>query len=186
MKSLAVVICGFIAGSASSTDQPPQQSTTTAGQESLGIDYTNWPSVMETPYPVAPDFYFRCAGPSPERLRAWEQEHGPHFKSWIVVKVNPVGIDQFKAGKPVPVGTVVVKEKYQNFSANARPEAIGVMIKHEPGYDPDHGDWEYAFEQFQPEQDRKMVRGKLENCIECHKGTRGTDYLFRPYLKAAR
>ena len=104
----------------------------------------------------------------------------------VVVRVNPVGVDRFKAGQPVPAGTVVVKEKYPEYSPNTPPVAVAAMVKREPGYDPENGDWEYAYEQRWPEAERKVVRGKLRSCIDCHQGARDTDYLFRPYLRASR
>ncbi len=155
-------------------------------RESIGTDYTGWPKVTEKPFPIALQFYYFCRAPSPEQIQQQkdlEKLHGPHAKASIIVRVNPIGLAQFKAGQPVPVGTMVVKEKYPDYSPDATPAAVAAMIKHEPGYDPEHGDWEYAYEQFSPEH--KMSRGKIESCIECHKGTRSTDYLFRPYLKTS-
>jgi hypothetical protein len=81
---------------------------------------------------------------------------------------------------------VVVKEKYPQYSPNAKPVAVAAMTKREPGYDPGNGDWEYAYEQRWPEQEAKTVRGKLDACIDCHQGVRDKDYLFRSYLRAVR
>ena len=72
------------------------------------------------------------------------------------------------------------------YSPDAQPVGIAAMIKREPGYDPENGDWEYAYEKRWPEAERSVVRGKLGSCIECHKGARITDYLFRSYLRASR
>jgi hypothetical protein len=145
-------------------------------RESLGIDYKDWPRVTEKPYQVKPALSMLCAPPP-----LATQNRGPHTDSAIVVRVNPVGLEYFKSRKPVPVGTVVIKEKH----TKGQTVAVAAMLKRQPGYDPDHGDWEYAFEQLQPEAKRKVVRGKLSSCIECHEGAKGTDYLFRPYLRRA-
>ena len=56
-----------------------------------------------------------------------------------------------------------------------------MMIKREPGYDPGHGDWEYADVRLEPE--KKVARGKIASCIACHDGKKNDDYLFRDYLK---
>ena len=84
----------------------------------------------------------------------------------VVVRVNPVGVDRFKAGQPVPAGTVVVKEKYPA----VLPEHTAGRSRRDgqagAGYDPENGDWEYAYEQRWPEAERKVVRGKLRWCIE--------------------
>jgi hypothetical protein len=158
-------------------------------REALGIDFAGWPSVTEKPWPVAPVMLLMCAPPTPEMVRqreAEKKERGPHSESAVVVRVNPTGREQFISGQPVPVGTVVVKEKYSRYSPNAKPVAVAAMTKREPGYDPEHGDWEYAYEQRWPEQEAKTVRGKLDACIDCHQGARDKDHLFRPYLGAAR
>jgi hypothetical protein len=186
-----MLVC-ILAGCAVPPDHstsPPTSRTPSPDPKSLDINYADWPRVTEKPYSVSTEFLMMCREPSPEMIQkreSLEKARGPHSKSAIIVRVNPTGLAQFKAGEAVPVGTVVIKEKYPEYDPNARPVAIAAMIKREAGYDPDHGDWEYAFEQLSPEQERKTVRGKLDNCIECHKGTRSKDYLFRPYLKASR
>ena len=94
-----------------------------------------------------------------------------------------VTLENFKTGKPVPVGTVVIKEKHPVANSKAAPVAVAAMIKREPGYDPEHGDWEYAYEQLVPVAEQKVTHGKMENCINCHRIKKESDYLFRPYLE---
>jgi hypothetical protein len=90
-----------------------------------------------------------------------------------------------KTQQRMPVGTVIIKEKYNLIEdANKRinPKAFGVMIKHEPGYDPEHGDWEYAYiEVDEPNTITGATRGKLASCIDCHANRKDTDYVFGSY-----
>jgi len=108
--------------------------------------------------------------------------------------VNPVGREHFysdkqardpAASQPLPVGTVIIKEKYQRIEdANKRtnPHSFGVMIKQEPGYDPEHGDWEYAYIELGNENKiTSATRGKIASCIDCHANRKQTDYVFRGY-----
>ena len=152
----------------------------------LGFDFANWPSVTENPISVPSAFLVFCAPPTEAQLETDRKVHGPHSQSEIVVRVNAIGIEQFKTGRSAPAGTIVVKEKYTRYSPNTPPSAIGAMIKREPGYDPEHGDWEYAYEEQSPKTERTLVRGRLDSCIKCHSGARDTDYLFRGYLQASR
>jgi hypothetical protein len=174
MRWAALVLVGLVVG-CQAVPEPPVDAPK---RETLGIDYKDWPRVTEKPYKVKPATFMLCApdGAFPDR--------GPHTDCAVVVRVNPLGLEYFKSRKPAPVGTVVIKEKHKG-NANG-PTAVAAMIKREAGYDTDHGDWEYAFEQLQPEGKRKVVRGKLSSCIECHQGTRATDYLFRPYLRVGK
>src|SRR5579872_5406432 len=191
MKRLLLILSCTLGGCSSPPDRTSIPTTSRTSNDShertsLNLDYTDCPKVTETPFPVALDAFFDCAAPALERAKQHhevDKQHGPHAKSYIVVRVNSTGLAQFKAGKSVPEGTVVVKEKHPVYEPNAQPVAIAVMFKREPGYDPEHGDWEYAYELLQTENARKVERGKIESCIDCHKGTRSTDYLFRPYLK---
>ena len=95
-----------------------------------------------------------------------------------MVRTNPEAMEAFKARKVMPVGSVIVKEK---LSYEHKMMSYGAMIKREAGYDPEHGDWEYMYVDLQPE--RKVTRGKIESCINCHRIKHEQDYLFRPYLE---
>jgi hypothetical protein len=126
-----------------------------------------------------------CAAPSSaEQIWAGgggKKRHGPHFEHFIVVRVNPGAMEEFKAvDKPLPVGTTIIKEKDTDALAKGPPAEYGAMIKREPGYDPEHGDWEYLYVVQNPE--KKVTRGKLQTCIECHSHAKDRDYVFRTYL----
>lgn len=85
-----------------------------------------------------------------------------------------------------PIGGVIVKEKRVGFFSDPEHEdelnsygsdqfdGVGGMIKREPGFDPEHGDWEY----FYFEDASKITRGKIQSCIECHAMARETDFVF--------
>ena len=151
------------------------------------IDYADWPAATAKPFRVSFAYSGLCAPwPEAEAERAVdEKEHGPHTEMAIEVRVNPVGLEAFKANQPVPVGTVVVKVKNDQHAAYPPPEAVGAMIKRAPGYDPAGGDWEYYYDPLDSEKG-PAVRGKIETCVECHRRAAATDFLFRPYLDPAK
>jgi hypothetical protein len=171
---LAVVGCQLPA------DPPP------TAPDKTEADYTRWPAVTDKPYPVDAPFAAMCAiSPSPESEKRRREElaktHGPHAVHAISVRVSPTGRSEFMARTPVPVGTVVVKEKL----ADEKVVAVGTMTKREPGYDPDHGDWEYGYRELKPDAP-PAAAGKIDSCIACHRIASQKDYLYRPYLKPAR
>lgn len=110
------------------------------------------------------------------------KKHGPHYYSAILVRVNPTSFEAFKSGKaPLPVGTTVIKEKHNGMESKGPPNEYAAMVKREAGYDPAHGDWEYVYVVRGPE--KKVTRGKLDSCIDCHANKAEQDYVFRTYLK---
>lgn len=79
-------------------------------------------------------------------------------------------------------GTIFLKEHY--LSNKGKPDmaiSTTLMIKHEPGYDPKNGDWEYI--QF-TKDGLQTMRGKADepaikvNCSDCHKNMAERDYVF--------
>ncbi|MFI4861108.1 MAG: cytochrome P460 family protein [Phycisphaerales bacterium JB063] len=114
---------------------------------------------------------------------------GPHGQYAYWVRVNPEAEPAFTALQIMPVGSVVVKEKHEGpiEAQNApSPVALGVMIKREPGYDTQHGDWEYAYIDLDTQGNpTEVTRGKIATCIDCHTGRDRSDYLFRDYLQDA-
>jgi hypothetical protein len=131
-----------------------------------------------------------CKVPSQQELEAHAKEeqarYGPHAQHAIAVRVNPEALDAYQTTQPMPVGAVVVKEKWWGFSPgglNADPKRAdldklpasteyGMMIKREPGYDPAHGDWQYVYVEA-----GKVTEGRLPSCIQCHSQFKARDYL---------
>jgi hypothetical protein len=64
---------------------------------------------------VEPDLARYCHGPTPEETRERDPEakpHGPHAAYSIVLRVSPEAVNAFRECRPLPVGAMVVKEKY--------------------------------------------------------------------------
>ena len=165
------------------SEPAPEMAQAPSPSPSAEIDFAKWPTATERPITVSPEIIAYCAPftySSPQK-EAERKRHGPHYQPAILVRVNPEAIAEFKAGRaPMPVSTTIVKEKhYDNFAKGPPPE-YGAMIKREPGYDPANGDWEYLYVEQKPE--KKVTRGLLHMCIECHSHAKEKDYLFRTYL----
>ncbi len=137
----------------------------------------DWPRVTDRPISVEVDTATLCA---PAFVKP--EDHGPHYVPSIVVRTNPEALDAFRAKQsPMPVGTIVLKEKHASVEALEPAHAFGAMIKREPGYDPENGDWEYVYGTIAGEP--TLERGKLATCIACHSAYQNeNDYLFRDYL----
>jgi uncharacterized protein YxeA len=91
--------------------------------------------------------------------------HGPFHK----VYVNDILINA--EGAPVPNGSIVVKESYNE---QKQKTAVTVMYKIE-GYNTDGGDWWWA----RYSTDGKGgPAGKLGMCLGCHQAKKANDYIF--------
>lgn len=162
--------------------------------------FSKWPMATNGGYRVGPVAWTLCSAPAPPSKEAEDREvrakHGPHASRSIVVRVNPDAMDAFLAGEPLPVGKVVVKEKHSQLlriagdldkiaerEAEQKLDEYALMIKRDPGYFPEGGDWEYAYVTLGPEG--KVSRGRLAECADCHTNRKSRDFLFRTYLKEA-
>lgn len=137
-------------------------------------EYLLGTKVNETPAKMKPPVAAKCAPSS--------QQAAPHIQYYLTVYVNDLGKPVVAESKPkFPVGTVLVKEKLST-PTTPKPELLTAMVKLEPGYDPEHGDWEY----FVLAGDARKItaRGKLETCRSCHDARKDTDYAFLSYLSA--
>jgi hypothetical protein len=65
-----------------------------------------------------------------------------------------------------PVGTVLVKEKFDNPKGTGTPELLTAMVKREKGYNPACYDWEFLV--LDGKTERILERGKLARCQGCH------------------
>jgi len=175
----------LITGLAAATSSGPKQSKYGVN---LGLDVSNlagWTQVNSEPYYISSKVDLRCVAPKPGDYEA-ERKLNPHASTYITVFVNPAGTFAMFANWPqtFPKGSVIVKQKYDRNSQTGTPILSTVMVKREPGYNPEAGDWEFAV----VSGDGKSVeaRGKLGNCMSCHASRRNEDFVFRSYLPGSK
>ncbi|HKR13963.1 MAG TPA: cytochrome P460 family protein [Pyrinomonadaceae bacterium] len=137
--------------------------------------YRQWTLVNPTPQLMEPISAFMCG-----RVLGRE-EPSPHLNKYISVFVNPVGREQMMTRrKPkFPVGTMIVKEKHGS-ADSTKPELLTAMIKRQPGYNPESGDWEYLL--LDGAASKIVEQGKLTQCSGCHRPYEYSDFVTRTYL----
>jgi Cytochrome P460 len=109
------------------------------------------------------------------------QKESPHVNKYISVFVNSVGREQMmtKLTPRFPVGSIIVKEKLAT-PDSTKPEVLTAMIKRQPGYNPESGDWEYLV--LDGAASKIVERGKLTRCSGCHRPYQSSDFITRTYL----
>ena len=145
---------------------------------------SNEPSVAEGPgefvsnYSSSPEEFFTLM-PQPV---SGESPHGM-VRIWYSNNIRQsMQDDQW----PVPVGTVSIKEA--DPEGDGEIDAITVMVKQAPGFDPDNGDWLYEMRRpdgglmTMPDSDQPM-QGAIEMCINCHSAAADTDFLAGTALR---
>ncbi len=168
--------------------QPSQQTVPTLPVEQLTLpsdtgfpepaEFSGWESVTTQPVFVGRGIWGLCRNLTPEEAKVYEEDtkqFGLHMHRQIRIRVNMKGLENFRSGKVMPIGSVVVKEKHAHAML-----AYALMIKRETGYDPEHGDWQYVYVDAYAKP--SLSEGKLNNCIHCHQGAKDSDYLFKFYL----
>jgi hypothetical protein len=144
--------------------------------------YKSYAKMTEKAVFVNPELASLCIGASQSQVEAARQAKGPHAHSAILVYMNDVAAKAFALkATTFPVGSVVIKEKvllgHRDSSGTwiGRTEnGVGGMAKRPPGYDPKNGDWEYLYFN----DPAKPESGRMESCIQCHRGAKSSDYVF--------
>ncbi|MBB3048689.1 hypothetical protein FHR99_002963 [Litorivivens lipolytica] len=116
------------------------------------------------------------------------QAYQTNYTQYIAWYEDPDEFDGMPDYVTYPRGTTILKE---NFSiVDGKPEkslTVTAMIKREPGYDAENGDWEYL--QFDA-AGKVLLRGKGsdpnidEQCASCHKHVAERDYIFAQVFSA--
>ncbi|GEM84621.1 cytochrome P460 family protein [Meiothermus hypogaeus] len=94
---------------------------------------------------------------------------GPHAGQAKVVYANPAALKEWKSGRALPVGSIVVKTA----GPTRAPTLIATMEKRRSG-------WYY--EEYFPEGGRYVLKFGGPNgqqlCVGCHTGVQAKDFLF--------
>jgi len=108
-------------------------------------------------------------------------ESSPHLNKYISVYVNETGRDAMMTQRTprFPPGSLIVKEKLSS-KTSTEPEILTAMVKHEQGYNPESGDWEYLV--LNGNASAILEQGKLARCQSCHLAYRSSDFITRTYL----
>lgn len=124
---------------------------------------------------MAPPSAISCA------IISGRQESSPHVNKYVSVFVNPVGREEMmtKQSPKFPIGSMIVKEKLGSADSTT-PEVLTAMIKREPGYNPEGGDWEYLV--LDGAASKIVEQGKLTRCSGCHRPYQHSDFITRTYL----
>lgn len=154
-------------------DQPPM-----TGSE-LIKGYKDWTKVNPEPAIFHSQIALLCARPAAHEISM--EQGNPHRDKFITVYVNDIGRHAMMEEKMprFPQGSIIVKEKLTTRESSA-PELLTVMVKREPGYNSENGDWEYMA--LDGPGKSVQARGKLENCQACHLTVKDRDYVSRNYL----
>lgn len=142
------------------------------------FDLESMHRVTEKPHKMDIAVAFLCTIPtgpeakSPHRL--------PKDSAYCNVFVNDEAKQPLLKGEGAyPVGAYIVKQKLRS-ADSTRGVLYTTMRKREAGYDPEHGDWEYAV---RDGQGLVLAEGRIGSCIECHEAYKETEYVTREYLK---
>ncbi|MBI3820407.1 MAG: cytochrome P460 family protein [Planctomycetes bacterium] len=154
---------------------------------------------------VSKSLFELCAGPSFENVRRWSNADGPHTFCVAMMYMNTQAALAFRTDKPeYPIGSIIIKEKQYMKVDHTKPASrpaskgpmiqiedklyprselathgVGGMIKRAPGYDTEHGDWEY----FYFEKPGRIESGKIANCVQCHANAADRGYVFGSWNK---
>lgn len=108
----------------------------------------------------------------------------PHEKgnqTFARIYANELASSEIKRAKPnFPIGSIIVREKLLK-ETDETPEVVTVMIKHEKGFSPKSGDWEFFV--LQGELGKIKEQQTVGSCSKCHTQVKENDWVFRTYLK---
>ena len=108
-----------------------------------------------------------------------------HSNVWVEIYVNTLAKDIYlNARAPYAPCAKIVKVSYKDKETQQFID-LTAMFKMPAGYDSENNDWWYAtFDQAGVHAEEK---GRLANCITCHKKAARTDFLFsKEVMKATR
>jgi hypothetical protein len=164
-----------------SGNEPPAgarpSNTSAASIEASLLHYREWQPRTAAPVNVSSEIFTLCRSPTLSENAFVDSEHGESrmLMDWL----NPAARAGFEVlgDQGFAPGAAIVKEKLSYREGGVEPElvAIGIMLKHEPGFDSENGDWEFAYWEEAP----GLIDGPEQSayCAACHASS-ATDFVF--------
>lgn len=159
---------------------------------SYAQNWKNLTQITEEPHLMDPSVSHACGGDGlvfvdESETRQSRQSPNSEFRSnvhgdrFCDVFVSENAKEVIRSGEgEYPTGAVIVKTKFPDRSRKI-VELFTVMRKMQPGYSPEHGNWEYSV--IDAEAQHVLARGKITSCIQCHESYSMTDFVTRAYFE---
>jgi hypothetical protein len=157
--------------------EEPTSNTPVEPLEVLLSQYRDWQPRTTAPVNVSSDIFTLCRSPTLTESAFVDTEHGQSrmLMDWL----NPAAHAGFEAlgDQGFAPGAAIVKEKLSYRDGVPEPVlvAIGIMLKHERGFDSEHGDWEFAYWEEAP--GLLASPDQSAYCAACHASSL-TDFVF--------
>ena len=118
---------------------------------------------------------------SPRAEAAKPEPSADHSFSYGVVYANDLAAPEVERSTPrFPIGSILVRERLESLTATT-PTTVIAMLKREPGFSKDTGDWEFFH---MNGSDMKLLsRQTTGSCAACHAKAKKTDWVFIDELK---
>jgi hypothetical protein len=180
----------FTSACSAAADKPSTNPTTTTPSDIVAIakSYTTLRSMTDAPVYVDPGIAALCRGLTQSDVDEAKRRSGPHADATIRIYMSARAADAFLSSAVLyPVGSVIIKEKKaqgllgRDGAGAKATDGVGGMVKRQPGYDSEHGDWEY----FYFESAEKIESGKIASCVRCHAAASKKDYVFGDWSRNA-
>ena len=144
--------------------------------------YQEWTTLTDEPRDVSSYIMGLCRMPTEMENELVGSEHGWSRHVWDYV--NDVGVATIREEGPrtFPVGTIIVKEKFFELEDD-EAGALGIMIKHGPGFNPQGGDWEFLY--WERASGLQHDTEYDNTCQKCHAAVSDSDFVFFPRSAAA-
>jgi hypothetical protein len=165
-RTLTLAVWILVAGACAAPPATSPPALPALDVESVLASYQGWTLLTPEPRNVSIALWALCRATTPEEDAFLASQHGSRY---LRLFVNETGAQAMAAEgeRLFPPGSIIVKEKLIE-PDDASPEAIGIMIKHDSGFNPEGGDWEYAYW----EKSGALVRDAEQpaGCQSCHTG----------------
>jgi hypothetical protein len=138
------------------------------------MSYRSWHALTDKPYDISAEIFGLCRLPTSAEN---EFATSVHSRYGLLDWANPTARANLDADTPAHFapGSVIVKEKYASRDGGAPAvAALGIMLKQSSGFDPAHGDWEFAYW----DQAQGLRKDSSGACGSCHDSSSAIDYVF--------
>jgi len=143
-------------------------------------EYKRWAQATKGAVKMSPRLWMLCRPPTPAEQKELDEfnRNNPHSDGYLRVYMNELASGPMRNGTKFAPGSILVKEKMVGPGTGLIARAV--MRKHEKGWNPNTGDWEF----YVLDKDMELENAKNSACISCHRSQSWTNWVYRTYIRS--